>query len=91
MLLVLLEALFHHFSLIGRLDLLATFVPPLALLTVVAAMIVAVAILGRTASDQERAWWAGLGGLLAMRAIYWSAGMATIFYLPGVFYAAGMA
>ena len=88
-LLVLLEALFHHFSLIGRLDLLATLVPPLVLLIVVAAMVVAVAILGRAASDPERAWWAGLGGLLTMRAIYWSAGMATIFYLPGVFYAAG--
>ena len=73
----------------GRLDLLATLVPSLTLLIVVAAIVVAVAILGRTASDQERAWWASLGGLLTMRAIYWSAGMATIFYLPGVFYAAG--
>jgi hypothetical protein len=88
-LLVLLEAIFYHFSLIGRLDLLATLVPSLALLVVVAAIVVAVAILGRAASDQERAWWAGLGGLLTMRAIYWSAGMATIFYLPGIFYAAG--
>ncbi len=87
-LLVLLEALFHHFSLIGRLDLVATFVPSLALLVVVAAVVVAVAILGRTASDAERAWWATVGGLLTKRATYWTAGMATIFYLPGVFYAA---
>ncbi|MGO9465422.1 MAG: hypothetical protein ACLQIB_24735 [Isosphaeraceae bacterium] len=89
LLIVLLEGLDRWFEQIGRPDLVATFVPALALLIVVAAMVVEVAALGRAAGDAERAWWAGVSALLTKLAIYWVAGMATILYLPGVVFAAG--
>jgi len=88
-LLVLLEGLFRWFSQLGRPDLVATLIPPLAVLIVVAALVVKVAVLGRSAGDAERAWWAGVSALLMKRAMYWTAGMATILYLPGVVFAAG--
>jgi len=89
LLIVLLEGLYCWLVRLGRLDLIATFVPPLALLIVVAAMVVEVAVLGRAAGDAERAWWAGVSALLTKRAIYWIAAMATILYVPGVVFAAG--
>jgi len=89
LLIVLLEGLFRWFVQLERLDLVATLVPPLALLIVVAAVVVEVAVLGRAAGDAERAWWAGVSALLTERASYWIAGMATILYLPGVVFAAG--
>ena len=39
---------------LGRLDLLTTIVPPLALLIVAAAMVVVLAIMGRMVGDAER-------------------------------------
>jgi len=88
-LLVVLEGLFRWFVQLGRPDLVATLVPSLALLIVVAALVVEVAVLGRSASDAERAWWVGVSALMTKRAIYWTAGMAAILYLPGVIFAAG--
>ena len=89
LLIVLLEGLFRWFVDRGRHDLVATFVPPLFLLIVVAAMVVLTAFSSRAASDAERAWCAGVSALLTRRAIYWIAALASILYLPGVFFAAG--
>jgi hypothetical protein len=88
-LLVLLEGLAHWFAQLGRLDLEATFVPPIAVLSAVAAFVVEVAVLGQAASDRERAWWSRLFALLTRRATLWIVGMATVLYLPGVIYAGG--
>jgi Catalase len=89
LLIVLLEGVFRCFAQFGRLDLAATFIPPLALLIMVAGVVVEVAVSGRAASDAERGWCVALCSLLTKRAIYWIAGMATILYLPGVIFAAG--
>jgi len=88
-LLVLLEGLFRWFAQLGRLDLMATLIPSLALLIVVAALVVEVAVLSRAAGVAERAWRTGVSALLTKRAIDWIAGMATILYLPGIVLAAG--
>jgi len=84
-----LEGLFRWFAQLGRPDLVATLIPPLAVLIAVVALVVEVAVMGRSAGDAERAWWAGVSGVLTKRAISWTAGMATILYLPGVVFAAG--
>jgi hypothetical protein len=86
--LVLVEAFFRWVMERGRFDLAATLVPPFALLTVGAIMIVEVALSGRAACDRERAWWTAVGALLSRRALFWAAGMATFLYLPGVVFAA---
>jgi hypothetical protein len=90
-LVVLLEGLFHWFAQLGRLDLAASLIPPLAVLIVAAALVVETAALGRAASDAERAWQAGIGALVTKGASCWIAGMAAILYLPGVFFAAATA
>lgn len=87
--LVLLEGLFRRLVELGRFELVATFVPAIALLIVAAAMIVEVALLGRAACDREGAWWAAATALLTKRAITWIAAMATILFLPGLIFAAG--
>ncbi|MFI5457641.1 MAG: hypothetical protein ACHRXM_19535 [Isosphaerales bacterium] len=86
---VLLEGLFRWFRQLGRLDLMATLVPSLALLIVVAALVVEAAVLSRAAGVAERAWRAAVSAVLTKRAIDWIAGMATILYLPGVVFAGG--
>jgi hypothetical protein len=88
-LLVFLEGLFQHFLHVGRPDLVALFVPALALFVVLAAMIVEVALIGRAASDAERGWWVEVGTLMTKRALCWAGALAIVFYLPGVVYAAG--
>ncbi len=88
-LIVLLEGLYRWFVQLGRLDLAATFIPPLSLLIVVAAVVVAVALAGRAAGDAERAWWAATSATLTKRAICWIAVMATLLYLPGAVFAVG--
>ena len=88
-LIVLLEGLYRWFVQLGRLDLAATFIPPLSLLIVVTAVVVAVALAGRAAGDAERAWWAAASATLTKRAICWIAVMATLLYLPGAVFAVG--
>jgi hypothetical protein len=89
LLIVLLEWLFRECAQLGRLELVAALVPPLALLILVAALVVEAAVSGRAASDADRAWSAAVSALATIRAIYWITGMAAILYLPGVVFAAG--
>jgi hypothetical protein len=87
-LIALLEGLCSRLMEHERFDLVATFVPALVLLTVVAAMIVQQALAGGAASAGERAWSTAVGGVLTTRAICWMGAVATILYLPGLIYAA---
>jgi len=88
-LLVLLEALTAWFSGLDRPDLMATFVPPLALLVLVAGLIVEVAVLGRRVGEAEREWWARVSALLTLSALGWAGVMATVVYVPGLYLSAG--
>ena len=89
LLIVLLEGLFRWLAQLGRLDLVATVIPALALMIMAAALIVELAALGRAAADGERAWRTVVSARLTKRAIVWLAGMATILYLPGLVFSAG--
>ena len=53
---------------------MATFVPPLALLILVAGLIVEVALLGREVDEAEREWWARLSATLLIAALLWLGG-----------------
>ncbi len=90
-LLVLLEALTDRLARLGQPDLMATFIPPLGLLVMVAGLIVEVALLGRDINEGEREWWARLSAMFTLVALSWLAVMATIVYVPGLFYSAGFA
>ena len=88
-LLVLLEGLTAWFSGIDRPDLMATFVPPLAMLILVAGLIVEVALLGRVIGEGEREWWARVSAMLTLVALGWLGVMATILYVPGLILSVG--
>ncbi len=90
-LLVLLEGLTRWLSEVDRVDLMATFVPPLGVLILVAGLIVEVAILGLEASEGEREWWARLSAMLTLAALTWAGVLATVVYVPGLFLLAGPA
>ncbi len=88
-LLVLLEWLTEWFSTLGRPDLMATFVPPLALLILVVGLIVEVAALDRWVGEAEREWWARVGADLTVQALRWLAAAVTVLYGPALFLCAG--
>lgn len=88
-LLVLLEVMTRWFARLERPDLMATFVPPAALLVVVAAIVVEVALLGRAITEAEREWWARVSARVAMQAVRWAVFSATVLYVPALLLHAG--
>ena len=84
----LLEVLIKSLNDAGRPELAATIIPPLGFLIAVAALVVEVAMLGRTITEAEREWWARLSALLLIAALVWLAALGTIVYVPAAFLAA---
>ena len=66
-------------------ELVATFMPAMALLVVVISIFVEVALLGRTIEEAEREWWGRLTGLYLIVAIGWVVSMASILFIPLLF------
>jgi hypothetical protein len=88
-LLTLVEWVIRSLNDASRPDLIATVVPPLGLLVMVAAVQVEVALLGRVITEAEREWWARVNALLMLSAILWMLTMGVIIYVPGLYVSAG--
>jgi len=84
-----LEALTRYLNDVGRPELAATLIPPLALLIVVAGLFVEVALLGRSITEAEREWWARLSAFLLIASLLWTVTLVSIVYVPAAFLASG--
>ena len=84
-----LEALTRYLNDVGRPELAATLIPPLALLIVVAGLFVEVALLGRSITEAEREWWSRLSAFLLIASLLWTVTLVSIVYVPAAFLASG--
>ena len=85
----LLEVLTRYLNDVGRPELAATLIPPLALLIVVAGLFVEVALLGRSITEAEREWWSRLSALLLIASLLWTVALVSIVYVPAALLASG--
>ena len=74
----------------GQADLVAMLGAPTMLLVLAAALIVEVALLGRSITEAEREWWSRFGALVLISALLWVLAFATILYVPALFLGIGL-
>jgi hypothetical protein len=71
-------------------DLVAMLATPAMLLVVASAMIVEVALVGRSINEAEREWWSRLGALVTIGGILWILAFAIINYVPALMLGVGL-
>ncbi len=85
----LLEALTRYLYDVAMPELVATVIPPLALLIIVAGQSVEVALLGRLITEAEREWWSRLSAWLLIASLFWTVALVSIVYVPAALLASG--